>query len=207
MELNVLISFLILAISLTLMPGPDIIYVLTESLQKGKKTGLVISTGLCLGLLVHTTIVITGVAVFVRDSEWLFDIIKITGAIYIGYLCYKSFFENNNTSLNTESTTNIRSIKHNIIKGFTMNVLNPKVTIFFMAFFPNFIDYKSEMSSEYQILILAAIFIVQAFIIFGFVVLMVSKLSDMFRSDMFWTVTKWFKTVVLALLCVYILIF
>ena len=118
------------------MPGPDILYVLTESIHKGKKTGISIAIGLCSGILIHTGLIITGFSVFIRDSKLLLDIIKIIGALYIAFLCYKSLFESDNTQISYNSGGRNRPVVKNIIKGFLMNVLNPKVTFFFIAFFP-----------------------------------------------------------------------
>src|SRR5699024_5560770 len=86
-----LIAFTFSAVLLTLAPGPDIIYVLVQSMSNGKKAGLVTSLGLVSGILVHTTLVAFGLAVFIKQSPVIYFIIKLLGSVYLFYLAYQTY--------------------------------------------------------------------------------------------------------------------
>ena len=160
---------------LTIMPGPDIIYVLTQSITNGKKYGIATSLGLVSGIIIHTTLVAYGVSAIIKQSESLFFIIKLCGALYILYLAYQTYTSNSVILLDSKAKR--KGFLKLIKQGFIMNVLNPKVTIFFLAFFPGFL-YSSSQSTIFQFYILGGLFMVQAFLIFS----IVSVLAGSFAS-------------------------
>ena len=160
---------------LTIMPGPDIIYVLTQSITNGKKYGIATSLGLVSGIIIHTTLVAYGVSAIIKQSESLFFIIKLCGALYILYLAYQTYTSNSVILLDSKAKR--KGLLKLIKQGFIMNVLNPKVTIFFLAFFPGFL-YSSSQSTIFQFYILGGLFMVQAFLIFS----IVSVLAGSFAS-------------------------
>lgn len=93
MELSLVVSFLIAAVSLALMPGPDNLLVVTESVTKGKRQGIGLSAGLASGVLVHTLGIATGVALILQTSPKILLGIKVLGALYMLYLAYTAFRE------------------------------------------------------------------------------------------------------------------
>jgi len=129
-------TFTIASIALTLMPGPDILYVITESLTRGKWWGITIAMGLVTGLIFHTALVATGVGIFVQQTDWLYSAIKYAGVAYLCYLAYGAAREDSTLPQSTQ--VNEEHVPYHFGKlyrrGITMNVLNPKVTIFFLAF-------------------------------------------------------------------------
>ena len=202
MNFELIISFLGASILLTLLPGPDILFVLTESISKGAKNGISIATGLVLGVFIHTILAATGISIVLQQSEILFQSLKFAGAAYLFYLAYMASKEKN-TSL--EYTNSKAAIKFNfwklLRKGFFMNILNPKVSLFFIAFLPQFID-KSEESVPLQMIILGFLFIIQAFLIFTTVSLLSGRMSSYLNNPKFWKTTKNIKVTVLFLLAV-----
>jgi len=181
METQTLISFLIASSLLTLMPGPDIIYVLMQSISNGKKYGIVTALGLVTGIIIHTSLIALGVSELIKQSEYLFLSIKIFGALYLFYLAYKVY--------KAPATIDIpdNPLKKDTFltlfkRGFWMNVLNPKVSLFFLAFFPAFIDV-SEGNTVFQIYLLGLIFMVQAFIIFTIVSILADKMTSFLRKN------------------------
>ena len=179
---------------LTIMPGPDIIYVLVQSMTNGKKYGIVTAFGLVSGILLHTTLVAFGVSALLKQSEIIFLIIKLLGAFYLVYLAYLSYASNEEVLI-TSKVENKGLIKL-FQQGFLMNVLNPKVSIFFLAFFPGFL-FSNTLNTITQFYILGALFMLQAFLIFS----VVSVLSGSFAQYLqehprFNTNIKWFKIVV-----------
>ncbi|WP_338792030.1 LysE family translocator [Bernardetia sp. MNP-M8] len=200
MELGVILSFIGASIILTLMPGPDNLFVLTESLTKGQKDGIAISLGLSLGVLIHTLAAATGLSIIIQKSALAFSIIKYLGAAYLFYLAFKAFKEKK-TDLDLKSTSHIEKTKifPLVKKGFLMNVLNPKVSLFFIAFLPQFIS-PNGYNITLQMIILGLIFMSQAFLIFGTIAILASKLTKYLNNPKFWKITKWSKISVLSIL-------
>jgi len=166
MSLALLVSFLGAAILLTLMPGPDNLFVLAQSISQNKKAGIMTTLGLCTGILVHTTAAALGISAIVYQSTLAFTIVKYAGAIYLLYLAWGAFREKD-TSLSIEEQAHTGYPKL-YRRGVLMNVLNPKVSLFFLALFPQFLDSSTgAWSIPVQMIILGLIFMVQAFVIFS----------------------------------------
>lgn len=203
MELGIIISFLGASILLALMPGPDNIFVLTESITKGHKRGIAISVGLSLGVIIHTIAAATGLSIIIQKSALAFSIIKYLGVAYLIYLAYKATKEKNDTVDLVNKTKNKpeKQIFASIRKGFLMNVLNPKVALFFIAFLPQFIA-TNGINITLQMIILGIIFSVQTLIIFISVALLSSKLTKYVSNPKFWNITKWSKAGVLSALAI-----
>lgn len=200
MSTGLILSFLLASILLTIMPGPDNIFVLTESLTQGRKNGIRISLGLSLGVLVHTIAAATGLSIIIQQSAIAFSVIKYLGALYLFYMAFKAVKEKKeeiNTNEIKESKT--QSSLFLLRKGFLMNVLNPKVALFFIAFLPQFIS-TNGFSITYQMLILGLIFAIQAFIIFSAISYLAGSLTKYVNNNKFWNITKWSKVTVLSAL-------
>ncbi|MDR2009366.1 MAG: LysE family translocator [Bacteroidales bacterium] len=168
-------GFIATAIVLTIMPGPDILFVLTQSISRGKKAGMVFAAGLCTGLIFHIAALSLGLSVLIKESPDTFILLKVFGAAYLVFLGIKSFLGRNKASfrLNYEKIDSRKLYT----KGILMNLLNPKVILFFLAFFPQFIDINSP-NTAIQICFLGFLFIIQAFIIFSTVAILADKLSE-----------------------------
>lgn len=206
MNYEILFSFSIASIVLTLIPGPDIIFVFTESITKGAKYGIGIALGLVSGLLLHTIAAAVGLSIIIQKSETLFTIIKVSGAFYLFFLAYQSYSEKTKAiSVKHENPNSLFSFKRLFFKGILMNVLNPKVSIFFIAFFPKFL-FSNELDTPYQFFTLGFIFILQAFLIFTLVSVFASKITFFKTQQKNEGSVKFFKTIVYLLLGIYILI-
>lgn len=200
MELELILSFIGASIILTLMPGPDNIFVLTESITKGQKNGILISVGLSLGILIHTLAAATGLSMIVQESAMAFSLIKYFGAAYLFFLAYQAFKEEKMVlDLNAKP---ISKNDHSLLlirKGFLMNVLNPKVSLFFIAFLPQFIS-SNGFNITMQMIILGLIFMLQAIVVFSFISILSSKLTAYIDNPTFWKATRWSKVSVLSIL-------
>jgi threonine/homoserine/homoserine lactone efflux protein len=181
MDYNHLFSFVIASVLLTLSPGPDIIYVLTSSLKRGFKTAFSLTLGLCSGLIVHTTLVGIGISQIVKESEVLLWIIRIFGAGYMLYLALGIYKSSAQIELHSSYDTDKNLIGY-YIQGLLMNLLNPKVSLFFLAFLPQFINYNSD-SIFFQTLVLGGLFFAQALIIFSVVAYNAGKLNSSIRGN------------------------
>jgi threonine/homoserine/homoserine lactone efflux protein len=169
------LTFFMASVILALVPGPDNIFVLTQSALYGKASGLWVTLGLCTGLIVHTTAVALGVAVIFQVSAVAFSLLKMVGACYLLYLAWHAF---------RASETRIKSGEHSGLsfsrlyrRGIIMNVTNPKVSIFFLAFLPQFAD-PERGALTLQIIMLGFIFIISTVLIFGSVALLAGALGE-----------------------------
>lgn len=200
-----LLSFALATSILALSPGPDNIFVLTQSIVNGKKFGLATVFGLMTGCLIHTTLVAFGVSTIIKESQNLFLAIKIFGAGYLVYLAYKVYKSDSEITLsikNVEKKTTLQLFK----TGFLMNVLNPKVTIFFLAFFPQFL-FSEELSTVLQFYVLGLIFIFVSFIIFGSIAILGGKVSEyLLQHNKTGLYLKWAQILVFIGIAILILI-
>lgn len=166
MEYLSVATFLGAAVLLTLMPGPDNLFVLAQSIAKGKHAGIATSLGLCTGLLFHITAATVGLSALVYQSSLAFALVKYAGAAYLLYLAYKSFRDKGSTfNLNGASSLNPKALYK---RGVIMNLLNPKVSLFFLALFPQFINY-SLGNVPGQMLVYGLVFLLQALVIFSLI--------------------------------------
>ena len=174
-----LLTFIIASVLITLSPGPDIIVLISYSLQKGFKSSIKFIMGLITGLLFHSFILIFGWSNFFSNSQIILSYIKIIGFIYFLYLgiveLYLSLIQNQNKKNNNNS-------KNLIKQGIIMNITNPKVALFFWLFFPNFL-FSSEIKEPFQYIILCVIFIFQVFVIFSLTAYFSSRISSLFKIE------------------------
>ncbi len=172
---DVLLLFFVSSIALALAPGPDNIFVLTLSAMKGRAAGILVTLGLCSGLIFHTAAVALGVAVIFKTSSIAFNALKIVGAAYLVYLAWMSFRAGaSELEENKEASLSNRQL---YVRGVVMNMTNPKVAIFFMAFLPQFAD-PARGDLTFQILLLGLVFIISALMIFGSIAWAAGFLGD-----------------------------
>jgi threonine/homoserine/homoserine lactone efflux protein len=182
MDFALTMSFLGVAILLTLMPGPDILFVITQSISQDKKAGIATALGLCSGLIVHITAATLGISTIIYQSALAFTVIKYTGAAYLLYLAWQSFKEKETGfAFNHNKPLKYPSLYK---KGILMNLLNPKVSLFFLALLPQFVN-KSMGHITLQMLILGIIFLVQALVIFIAVSVFSEKLRHVLLTNSF----------------------
>lgn len=190
---------------LAIFPGPDNIYVLTQSLANGKKYGLATVAGLMTGCLVHTTLLAFGVSALIQANDNLFLGIKIFGALYLFYLAYKVFRSDSDIRLPNGNASK-KSLFALFRKGFVMNVLNPKVSLFFLAFFPGFL-FSSEIGNVIQFYVLGGLFIVVSFIIFGSIAVLAGAISNyMHTKQGVGSFFKWMQIIVFIGIGIFILL-
>ena len=202
---ELLITFITASVLLTISPGPDIVYVLVQSMANGKKAGIITTLGLVSGIIIHTSLVAFGVSAIIRSSEDLFLFIKILGALYLFYLAFIVWKSEAAISVKPENAP-LRKDWALFRRGFIMNVLNPKVTIFFLAFFPGFL-WDPEGNTIFQFYILGFIFMVQALLIFGAVALLAGKISTWINNyPASGEILKWVQVIVFIGIGIYILL-
>jgi len=179
LDLQTIIMFVTASTLLALAPGPDILFVLTQSMVKGSRSGIVIALGLCSGLVFHTTAVALGVAVIFQTSLLAFTILKFVGAGYLLYLAFMAFKDASKSKLSADKTP--LSLQALYKRGIFMNITNPKVSIFFLAFLPQFTNPQTG-NVTVQIFVLGALFMLCAFTVFSLIALLAGRVGHWFSK-------------------------
>lgn len=179
MESQTFLYFLTASILLTLAPGPDILYLLTKSLSDGAKAGIILACGLVSGIVFHTTLVMVGVAAFIKSSATAMLLLKIFGAAYLLFLAFGAF-KSARTKKRLSLSREGRKFSSTALykRGVLMNVLNPKVLLFFLAFLPQFVNLSSSGASL-TILFLGVVFAAQALIIFSVIAMFAGRVRNL----------------------------
>ena len=183
MTLEIIISFFVTSLALTIAPGPDIMYVLSTSLTKGRQFGIAAAIGLSSGLLFHTTLLAFGISTLIIAIPWLFTAIKIFGTLYllrIIFLLDKAPIVP--ISIDADSSLSSSSIFQQVQQGLIMNILNPKIMLFFLSLFPTFL-LPDLGNVKFQVYTLGSIFMLQALLVFILVAILSSYIRKFFIKN------------------------
>jgi threonine/homoserine/homoserine lactone efflux protein len=165
MSLYSIFGFLCASIALTIAPGPDNIFVISQGITRGRKAAIVTALGMCSGISIHTTAAALGISALFYSSAVAFNLVKFAGALYLLYLAIKTVGSRSSFSLAPKAVLPASALFR---RGFIMNVLNPKVALFFLAFLPQFVS-PSSGHLPLQMLFLGALFMIQAVMIFSLI--------------------------------------
>lgn len=164
LPLDTTLAFFAASLALAVAPGPDNVFVLLHAASHGRRAGLLVVLGLCSGLLVHTAAVALGLAAVLAASPRAFAALTVLGAAYLLWLAWQSWRAPVST-LGGPATPAL-SDAQTLRRGVLMNVSNPKVTLFFIAFLPPFADpVRGHM--VLQICFLGGVFMLAALLVFG----------------------------------------
>ncbi|MBJ2173316.1 LysE family translocator [Aureibaculum sp. A20] len=188
---------------MAITPGPDNIYVLITSISDGVKYGLATVFGLISGCIIHTTLVALGVSAIIKNNENLFLALKIFGASYLVFMAYNVYKSSSNINLTTDVKVE-KSMYQLFKRGFIMNVLNPKVSIFFLAFFPSFL-FSEELSTLLQFFILGFIFMAVSLIVFSLLALLSGQIATYIKENKnMGRFLKWLQIIVFVGIAIFI---
>lgn len=177
MELVSFASFLLAAICLTLAPGPDILFVLTKSIAAGTRAGICVAAGLVTGTFFHTALAAFGISFLIRQSEFAFASVKWLGVAYLVFLGISALRHRDaEPTAGSDAKSPPENSRELYFTGVLMAALNPKLIIFFLALFPQFIPENASRPTL-QMLLLGFTFSVQALIIFSAVATFAGRLS------------------------------
>ncbi|UPV75854.1 LysE family translocator [Halorussus limi] len=150
-DLQSYLLFVTAAVALVLTPGPDTVFVLTQGVSAGKREGVAAALGVSTGVLVHTAAAALGLAALLRASALAYAAVKYAGAAYLLYLGATTLWRGNDLDLasagsgddadarESSGDTTDSDLRGGYLRGVTVNVLNPKVALFFLAFLPQFV--------------------------------------------------------------------
>lgn len=183
MSIETLLAFFAAALFLAFVPGPDNVFVMTQAALRGRNAGLRVVLGLCTGLVVHTTAVALGVAVIFQKSQLAFSLLKYAGSAYLVYLAWQAFRVEpvNDPEHGNPARPAVEGARL-YVRGILMNITNPKVSIFFLAFLPQFVDRQAGHVSL-QMLALGGIFILATLLAFGVMTLLAASVGAKFGQS------------------------
>ncbi len=205
MSSEVLLTFFVTSLVLILTPGPDILYVLSQSITRGSKYGIATTLGQIGGLMFHLALFAFGVSGLIIGSDLVFTTVKILGAGYLFWLSYK-VYHTADILVREDKKTVEKSFMGFVRQGLLMNVMNPKVMMFFLALFPTFIS-ENAGNVRTQVFTLGLVFITQTLVVFTTVSIIASQLTDVLKNNQtFNSFLKWMQIIVFTGLGIYILL-
>ena len=192
--------FVAASLAVIVAPGPDNIYVLTRGIAQGRKVALASAWGMCSGLLFHTTLAAVGLSAILVRSAGALSLVKYIGAAYLVYLGIRALLSREEFSPSVEKIFTVK-LRNFFLQGLTMNLLNPKVAIFFMAFLPQFVSPSvgTAGSAALRLVALGLVFALLSVVIFSAIALFSGVLGDrLSRNPRFATALQWSTAFVLV---------
>jgi threonine/homoserine/homoserine lactone efflux protein len=157
-------EFLITSLIVVLVPGTGVIYTVSTGLVQGRKASVFAALGCTAGILPHLMATVLGLAAVMHTSALAFQSLKYAGVAYLFYVAYATWRDKSAFAIDENHSTN--SAVGLVVKAFLLNILNPKLTIFFLAFLPQFVE-PGATDPLFQLLVLSATFMAMTFIIFA----------------------------------------
>ena len=179
LSIETIIAFVTASVVLSLVPGPDNLFVMSHSALKGWRIGFYTTLGLCTGLIGHTVLVAIGVSVIFQTSAIAFNGLKVIGACYLLYLAWLSV---QNKELNLGGTDKNNTNRSYYFIGVIMNLTNPKVALFFLVFLPQFVNTSND-NVTIQIFLLGLLFILSALCVFTSIAYLASFLENFLKKS------------------------
>lgn len=157
------LEFLITSFIVVLIPGTGVIYTVSTGLAQGRKASVFAALGCTAGILPHLMATVLGLAAIMHTSAIAFQSLKYAGVAYLLYVAYATWRDKSAFAL--DETPSKSTAAGLVVKAFLLNILNPKLTIFFLAFLPQFV-LPGTAEPLFQLLLLSAVFMVMTFVVF-----------------------------------------
>ena len=159
------IEFLITSLIVVATPGTGVLYTLAAGLARGGRASLVAAFGCTLGTIPHMIAAMTGLAALLHTSALAFQTMKYLGVVYLLYMALRTWQEHGTLQVEQDSGTSTRSVRQVITSAVLINILNPKLTIFFFAFLPQFVR-ADDASPLRRMAELSTVFMLLTFAVF-----------------------------------------
>lgn len=157
------IEFLLTSLVIVASPGTGVLYTLASGLSRGARASIVAAFGCTLGIVPHIAAAVTGLAAVLHTSALVFEIIKYLGVAYLLYMAWRTFVGRD--ALSVEEDRAPRSVRQTVVSGILLNILNPKLSIFFFAFLPQFVS-PTQPDALPMMLLLSGVFMALTFVVF-----------------------------------------
>ena len=180
-DLSVILTFAFAAFVLAITPGPDMALQMSRAINYGRAHGFATAAGAMAGIVVHTTLVALGVSVLIVAAPTAFWILKIAGAIYLLWLAYQAIVHGGGLRIAAKAAR-VPTLKESFATGVGINLLNPKVLLFFMTFLPQFVD-RHDAAAPAKLFFLGAEFIAVSIPLAIIMVLAAEKLAGVLQTN------------------------
>ncbi len=199
---NEVLFFALAAFVLVISPGPNMVYIISRTITQGRKAGMMSLAGVICGFLFHIVMVSFGLTAILFAVPVAYTILKVLGTMYLLYLTYQAIRPNGKSLFEVDENVTIDRPRKLFTIGFFTNVLNPKVAVFYLSFFPQFI--KPEYGSIlFQSLELGVVQVCVSLTINFFIVFTAAKVASFFAQNPRWIkVQKWFMASTLLFLTI-----
>ena len=188
--------FVAASLAVIVAPGPDNIYVLTRGVAQGRRVALASAWGMCSGLLFHTTLAAVGLSAILARSAVAFSVVKYAGAAYLIYLGVKALSSREGFHPSAEEAPTAK-LGGFFLRGLTMNLLNPKIAVFFLAFLPQFAR-PAASGASLRLLALGMLFALLSVVVFSAIAVFAGMLGDRLNGDpRYATTLRWLTGTVL----------
>jgi threonine/homoserine/homoserine lactone efflux protein len=178
-ELSTLLLFAGSVVALVLVPGPNLIYIVTRSVEAGRRAGFASMLGVETGTLVHVAMAAVGLSALLASSATAFEIVKYAGVAYLAYLGVRALRSGGGRQ--RDEAVSPAGMRRAYVEGVLVNVLNPKVSLFFLAFLPQFVD-PARGDTTLQVLVLGLVFFVIGALLDLLFVLAAGSLGERLRG-------------------------
>ena len=157
------LNFLVTCLIVVLIPGTGVIFTVSTGLTAGKRASVFAALGCTAGILPHLLASVLGLSALLHTSALAFEVLKYAGVAYLLYLAYATWRDRSAFAMNDAPT--VATARSLMLRGFLLNILNPKLTVFFLAFLPQFVAPGSTAPAV-QMLVLSAVFMAMTFAVF-----------------------------------------
>lgn len=177
-----LLLFLVAALALNVSPGPDMLYVISRTLEQGRRAGIVSALGIGVGTLAYTIVTALGLSALLLSLPILFNAIRYAGALYLAYLGFRMLFAKVVKTRGAAEGKPVHMPLRSVFRqGVTTNVLNPKVALFFLAFLPQFVD-QTKGQVALQLVLLGLMFDTSGTSVNVLVAILAGRVGDSLRK-------------------------
>lgn len=180
-------QFLVTSLVVVLIPGTGALYTISTGVSRGRRTGIAAAFGCTLGIVPHLATSALGLSAIMNASAELFTYVKLAGAVYLLYLAWQMWKDTGQIQL--EQSALERSTAATVWRGIVLNLLNPKLTIFFLAFLPNFI-VRGSVPASVQLLWLSVVFMAMTFAVFALYALVAGTIRHVLSGPV---VMRWIQ--------------
>ncbi|MBQ0877432.1 LysE family translocator [Streptomyces rochei] len=160
------IAFLLTTLVVVATPGTGVVYTLAAALSRGRRASVVAALGCALGIVPHLLATVTGVAAVLHASATAFQVLKYAGVAYLLYMAWATLRDKEALVVARETPAGTVPAGRVILRGVLINILNPKLTLFFFAFLPQFVD-PAEAGALPRMLLLGGVFMLVTFVVFA----------------------------------------
>ncbi len=196
MDLSIILAFAAAALVISLVPGPDMLFIIATGIARGRLAGVVAAVGMSTGLAVHTVAAALGLGALIQAAPVVLDVVRIVGAIFLVYLAITTLRSAREVAATAPAVYGGRSLRRTYTMAVLTNLANPKVILFYLAFFPQFIT-TGGLPTSLQFLILGALFIVIGLTVDAAAGLLAGTLSALLRRRP--SVQRWLSRVSAAI--------